>query len=276
MAKQTVGGFFRAIIQYGHTWTGYDFGYEAEYRTGPILFLPCPTKKTAELMIDLLIDSLTGGVQKEPIAPEWEKSVEMPRLSDCFNELHGLEKQIQLLNKRADETNKEITSISKLRRLLWADGKPFETVVKEAFTILGFPEIRKIRDENLEDWVIDFKYWKDHKYAVFEVKASEKRTSMADLTQCNKWVEDYLLEDKKVKGVFVSNQYRLQDIVKGTKEREYFPRNELDYARTREICILPSTQIFEAVKSRMKSNSEPTRETIEKKIAEANGLCSLA
>jgi hypothetical protein len=91
--------------------------------------------------------------------------------------------------------------------------------VRDAFVILGFPEIRKIRADNLEDWVFDFKHIKEYEHTVLEIKASEKRTSMADLTQCNKWAEDYLLEGKKVKGVFVVNQFRLNDLGKSAKER---------------------------------------------------------
>lgn len=84
-----------------------------------------------------------------------------------------------------------------------------------------------------------------------------------------------MLEGKKAKGIFVPNQYRLEDIEKSKEKREHFESNELDYARTRDICILPSHEIFNAVVEKMKNNLNITRENIERKISEAKGLCKL-
>lgn len=276
VANQTIGGVFRVTIYYGYISTGLlSYKYEGIHTSGSTLFLPTPTKLDVEEAIDSLLDSVTGAVQKEPIPPEWDNSIDIPKLSTHQSELQGIEKQIQALNKQAVGINETIKELTRLRRLLWADSEPLESAVKDAFMILGFPEIRKMRAENLEDWVIDFKYVNDFEHAVLEVKASEKRTSMADLTQCNKWVEDYLLENKKVKGVFVPNQYRLNDVIKTDKKREQFAPNELDYARTREICILPTTQLFRAIVKKMTTDEEPSRVAIEEKLAKSNGLCAL-
>jgi hypothetical protein len=274
VAKQIVGGSFKAKISYGNAIRGRGEIFEGHYLSGPTLFLPSPTKCTAEAAIESLLDLMLG-TEKEPVGPGWENTVDIPTLSERLTALRKMENDIHLMNQQADKLNDEIKRISKLRRLLWADGGPLESAVREAFVILGFSETRKTRAENLEDWVIDFNHAESHEHAVFEVKASEKRTSMADLTQCNKWVEDYLLEGKRVKGIFVSNQYRLNDAKKSIREREQFAPNELDYARTREICILPTTRIFEALVAKMKTGLEPNREAIERKISESNGLCYL-
>lgn len=275
VAKQTIGGEYRAEIYYGQIYTGLTSNYEGMHLSGITLFLPAPSKRSTETAIDSLLDSLIGVSQKEPMPPKWEDAIDMPKLSACLDELQKVENQIQALNKRAGEISEDIRNVTGLRRLLWADGVLLEKVVKEAFVILGFQEIRKLRAENLDDWVIDFKHIKEFEHGVFEVKASEKRTSLADLTQCNKWVEDYLLEGKKVKGIFLPNQYRLNDIRKSIKEREQFAPNELEYALKREICILPTNQVFNAVLVKMKTGQEPTRAVIEKRIAESNGPCVL-
>lgn len=85
-----------------------------------------------------------------------------------------------------------------------------------------------------------------------------------------------MLEDKKTKGIFVTNQYRLEDPRKSLKKREQFAQNEIRYAETREICILPSHEILYAVVEKLKGNPNITREFIENKIANAKGLCKFS
>lgn len=277
VAKQTVGGSLRAVIYYGTVWDASRdrWVYEGKHISGPVLFLPSSTKLDTDHAIDLLLDSLVGAVVEEPIGPDWEKSIDVPGLATSQSKLQKIEEQIQSLGKRAGEINEEIMNTTRLRRLLWADGGHLEGVVRDAFETLGFSEMRKIRAENLEDWVFDFKHVKEYEHAVLEIKGSEKRTSMADLTQCNKWAEDYMLDGKKAKGVFVTNQFRLTNPETNIKEREQFSPSELEYAKKREICVLPTTKVFDAVVRKMKTGQEPTRAQVEKKIVEAAGLCSL-
>ncbi|MFB0504604.1 MAG: hypothetical protein ACETWE_12285 [Candidatus Bathyarchaeia archaeon] len=163
-------------------------------------------------------------------------------------------------------------------RALWTKGKPLEHIVRDAFAFLGFSEIGRIRDENLEDWVIEFGSTQEpYKYGVFEIKGADKRTSLADLTQCNKWVDDYIVENRgSAKGIFVPNQHRLGDIRKNKREREHFEDNELRYAGSREIWILPSHEIFYAVAEKLKGNSTINRKSIEERIAASNGICRLS
>jgi len=274
-ANQTIGGAYRVRIFYGRTFAGLQQRYEGTHSSGAIFFLPPPTKVKAEVAIDSLIDFFVGVTPEEPIAPKWENEIDMPKLAELGSELSKKEKQVVLLNEEVKSLEGDIGNVTRFRRLLWTNGKYLELIVRDAFIILGFPEIRKIRAENLEDWVIDFKHMTEFKHGVLEVKASEKRTSMADLTQCNKWVEDYLLENEKVKGIFIPNQYRLTDVRTSSDKREEFAPNELEYAKKREICILSSHEIFSMVTRKMKDESTFTREAIEKKIVASNGLCCL-
>lgn len=56
-------------------------------------------------------------------------------------------------------------------------------MVRDAFILIGFPEIGKIRSPELEDWVFEFKTISDYDYGVIEVKGSDKRTALSDLVQ---------------------------------------------------------------------------------------------
>ena len=272
VAKQVIGGTFAASIKYGHL-TDSTLLNAQTFFSGKITFLPPPTKKSVEFGIDDIISEIRGESKSEPIPPDWDKDIAVPMLPQLEERLKEKEKELSILNNGINDIQSAILAKKRLRRLLWSEGiNSLEEIVKEAFIILGFNEIRKIRAPNLEDWVFDFKHIDKFKHAILEVKASEKRTSLADLTQCNKWVEDYMLEDKAVKGIFLPNQYRLEKPSQNSSKRLDFAPNEKEYARTREICILPTCVLFELVKEKLKDPQKVKREEIEKKIADTNGL----
>ncbi len=267
-ANQMIGGCVNFVVDYGGR-------LEEQFASGGIYLLPPPTSCKAEQAIDIILNILTGGELTES-PPPWENKINYPGLQDAQRQIIEKEGEKEILIKSIEELKKEKDNMIKIRRLLWTKGTPLENVVKEAFILLEFPEIRKIREENLEDWIIDFKFIPEYKHAVFEVKGADKRTSLADLTQCNKWIEDYLLDKKTVKGIFVPNQYRLADVGTNQKKKEHFEKNELHYADTRNICVLPSHEIFYAVVEKMKGNPQITRKFIEEKIAESKGICKLS
>ena len=264
-AKQLIGGYFKFIIEYGRL--------EGTFVSGRIIFLPPPTRVSVEQAIDLIVNSLTGAELIES-PPAWESTIELPGLKDIENKIKEKEEEKARILKEIETLSEEKNALIRFRRLLWTKGRPLENAVQEAFKLLGFSEIRKIREENLEDWVIEFKHTKEYKYGVFEIKGADQRTSLADLTQCNKWVEDYMLENKKAKGIFVTNQYRLENPSKSLRKREEFPKNEIEYAIKREICVLPTHEIFNVVIAKLKGE-KITREYIEEKIANAKGICKL-
>lgn len=274
-ANQPVGGSLRSKIHYGSVSMGAGTTYfEGSFVSGPIVFLPPPTKGTAEEGIDAILNVLLGGKAIET-PPRWDSKIDLPGLHNLETQFAQKEKEKSRLIIEIEELNLKKDDIIKLRRLLWVNGESLENTVRDAFVVLGFPEIRKIRPPNLEDWIIDFKHVDKFRHGVFEVKGAEKRTSLADLTQCNKWVEDYLLDNVNVKGIFVSNQYRRMDIRKSLDKREEFAPNELTYAQERKICMLPTHEIFKALIEKMKGNKEITRKSIEQKIVSADGLCKL-
>lgn len=266
-ARQLVGGTFRYQIRYGYQ--GAD-----RFISGVFHFLPPPTRCTAEQAIDIMLNILTGGELIES-PPQWENKIDFPGLQDVRRQIIEKEKEKEKIIRNVKDLKEEEEIMTKFRRLLWTKGTPLENIVKEAFILLEFPEVRRVRAENLEDWVIDFKFIPKYKHAVFEIKGADERTSLADLTQCNKWVEDYLLDEKTVKGIFVSNQYRLEDVRTNQKKKEHFEKNELQYADSREICILPSHEIFHVVVGKMKGNTKITRKSIEEKIATCKGIFKL-
>lgn len=274
-AEQLIGGCFKFIISYGYKLSPTSFLPRGTFASGPIIFLPPPTKVSAEQAIDLIVNTLIGAeITESP--PTWEGKIDLPGLKVINEKIQQKEKEKETIVKEIEKLQNARDNLIKFRRLLWTKGTPLENAVRDAFILLGFPEIRKIREENLEDWVIEFKHIKQYKYGVFEIKGADERTSLADLTQCNKWIEDYLLENKKAKGIFVTNQYRLEDPLKNQEKREHFEKNEMEYAEKREICILPTHEIFYAVTAKLNGDPKITRKYMEEKIANAKGLCKFS
>ena len=239
--------------------------------TGSIYFLPQPTEVTPELGIDILLGILAGGKAEPP--PHWEETIDLPTLHSVDQKITDKMKLLGNMNNELRSLQEERSKLTRLRQLLWTNGITLEEIVKDAFLQLGFLEIRRGRARDLEDWVIDVSTNSEYQHCVFEAKGSLKRTSLANLTQCNKWVDDYVLEKKKVKGIFVPNQHRLED--PSDPSKVHFEPNELHYAETRDICILTSKEIFGAVSEKLKGNPSVTREFVEKKMLAAKGLCRL-
>ena len=97
---------------------------------------------------------------------------------------------------------------------------------------------------------------------------------MADIDQCHKWVRQYRVnEGKKVKGIFVPNKYRRSELPDSEK-RISFPKNQIEDAQDVDVCILPTIELFRAVKEKMQGK-EINRIDIEKKILEADPVCKL-
>lgn len=269
-AKQTIGCclYFVIEIMYGGE-------YESVFESGNVLFLPPPTKIMAEQAIDIMVNILTGSELVES-PPRWENEINLPELLGVEDKIAQKNQEEATLIKEIEKLEDRRNELIRFRRLLWTKGAHLENAVKEAFVFLGFSEIGKIRDANLEDWVVSFESTSQYEYGILEVKGSDARTALADLTQCNKWVDDYFVEKRgKAKGVFVPNQYRLGDIGNNREQREHFEDNELEYAESRTICILPSHEIFSAVVEKMKGNTRISRKFIEEKIITTNGICNL-
>jgi len=248
--------------------------YDPAHQSGEITFLPTPSEISPEEGIELILNELLG-VEPSELPPEWVDQVKLPKQDDMESNIQSTNEEIQKLSEKISELTETKKELTKYRKLLWTKGKALEKIVFDAFQLLGFEDIRMERTEELEDGIFDFLSSADYEHGILEVKGADNRTSLANLTQCNKWVEDYLLDDKKVKGVFIPNQHRLAEYPDSESDRKHFEPNEFEYAETRNICILPSCDLFNAVVEKLKENPAITRENLEKKILNAKGLCTL-
>ena len=157
------------------------------------------------------------------------------------------------------------------QRLLHAKGSDLEDAVGAAFKALGFAEITKCGGRDAADWIFGART-NDYQRVVVEVKSADKRTKHRHIVQCNKWADDLAgRTGESVKGILVANQYCPSEYPGSIDDRIFFERNELDYARKKDVCIIPSCDLYEAVK-KVLDGAPPDRDATEQKITDARGV----
>jgi len=253
---------------------GHDLGqgFSSSRGTGKVIFLPPVNKISTIEGINLIIKQLlkTEDKEKEP-SPNWIYKIPITGIQDLEKEIQNIISQKNTLDKKLLDLNEQKQSLLNHYRLLYSKGDGLEDAVLEAFRILHIDNITHGRNENLEDGLLQFREIDNVEYGVIEIKGTENRTSLANLTQSNKWVDDYIGENKTVKGIFIPNQHRLEVYPASRNKKLHFEPNELEYARTREICILPSCVLFEAVNQALDGKAK-SREELEKLLFNTNGL----
>lgn len=265
VAKQSIGLSAKYIIR--------DSYGDVLHITGSIHFLPPPTKISSSEGIEVIVNTIVGEEFKEE-EPDWISNVEVPGAKELDIQITGIK---NIIAEKIEEMNKLIEDkeeLDKYLKLLWAFGKPLENAVKDAFYFLGFTEIHEGRSKELEDWVIDIQTSEEYVHGVMEVKGKEKRSSLSDINQCFRWVNEYRVQEgKKVKGIFLPNQFRRTEPLDSSK-RLHFETNEIDFAKDFNICILPTSELFKAVRYVLEENTL-SREDIESKMLDAEPICIL-
>ena len=255
-AKKRVGAAYDVILD--------------ETPRGQLTFLPSLSSDANKEMIDVVISELRGDASPPP---PWVNDLKITGMDKIKDGIAKLELKKVKIEKEIAELESEKRRCLSHGRLLHATGKPLEKAVKAAFSMLGFTEIAQMREKDKEDWKIDFKSVPDVSIGVIEVKGVGKRTGRDDISQCDMWVSDYRLMNPsiKAKGIFVPNQHRMSEFPASRDDRKHFEPNELEFAKTRNICIIPTYVLFEAV-NKILSEQSPDRDKIEQLIFNTNGV----
>jgi hypothetical protein len=240
---------------------------------GTLVLLPPPTEISSEKAIDKILEALGKHILKE-IAPQWICKVPFHPIDQITNEINNLDLEREKLKKKVISKKHEIELLKNHFRLLYETGRELEDAVCEAFKLLGFNEIKKIREKDKEDWVFDFKSLTNQTYGIIEVKGVENQISKQDIQQCEGWVTDYVNTYKNAKGILVANQFRFSPYIESRNARLSVEYNLNDYAIKRNICIVPSCLLFDTVDSLAKGRSIP-RDEIEKTLTSKGVLDKL-
>jgi hypothetical protein len=246
---------------------------EELHRTGTIVFLPPPTKISSNEAIEVLVNTLIGAESKEQ-EPDWATKIMMPHTEELNLKITANLATIEKLNTEIVSLETERNKIDGYRKILWSNDTRLENIVRNSFKLMGFGEIRRGRSKELEDLIFDFQTTKEFELGVIEVKGRERKTSLEDLNQCDKWVKQYRVkEGKKVKGIFISNQFRRTESESSKLRLRYEP-NEIEFAKDFNLCIIPTIELFKAVVQELKGKSVG-RSEIERRILNAKPVCKI-
>ncbi len=202
-------------------------------------------------------------MQDEPV-PKWISSI---RIS-------GLEEAESILDEYKSIIAFQEGIIDKLKRhyrLLYAHGNALQDAVSSALKLLGLDDLKKGRKDNKEDLVFDFQSPTQYAHGVIMVKGSEQKADLDQLRQCQSWADDYVVNGKKSKPIFIMNQLRFSPYPESRKERMVLDKTLDDFAREKKICVIPTFLLFEAVNKALKGY-KTSRADLEKLIAETNGI----
>jgi hypothetical protein len=248
------------------------FNHAAEkYESGQLILLPPTHDLTPDEAIDTIVQTFRKSEPRES-PPEWVTNVPLEGLAQVKEELEQLNAEKTALEGKIALQEQKRVEISDHYRLLFSTGRQLEDAVLKALRVLGFNEIELVRDTNAPSCVFKFQTLSRYEYGIIGVIGAGERISRAHLTQVNKWTDEYFeSKNKASKAIVIVNQYRLQEYPESVENRKYFEPTELEYAKMKDICILPSYLLFETVSVSLKGLLQ-SRAYLEEKLAFTAGL----
>ena len=238
--------------------------------SGLLAFLPPPTEPICDA-IERILSVYRGTLSPAEAPPAWTEQIPFEGPDHVQSRIEQLERQKAKIDGQIAGLNRQKNEIMNHRRLLYAKGPGLEDAVGLAFKTLGFAEISKCGGRDAADWIFDART-NGYRHAVVEVKGADKRTKHRHIVQCNKWADDLAgRSGESVKGVLVANQYCSSEYPESIEDKIFFEDNELDYARRKDVCIMPSCDLYEAVK-KVLDGTAPDRDATEQKITAAKGV----
>ena len=238
-------------------------------RPGRLVLLPPPTEQ-----IDEAIGRILSVYKASPPAgapPAWAERLSPGPARENRARIADLEERKAEIQGEIDGLARQNGRILAHRRLLYSDGPELEDAVVEAFRALGFDDIERMGDRDEEDASFAMDGTR-YSRGVVEAKGAGKGTKMEHILQCSMWAEKRAAaEGRLAKGIFVPNQHRLRPYPGSLEIRTKIEDNHLEHAELKDICIIPSCVLFEAV-DRVLSGETPDRAKIADKIADSKGV----
>jgi hypothetical protein len=235
--------------------------------SGNAIYLPSPPSSRISISdaIDLILEK-SGKSISSPILPDWANNLFLSTVDDLTTGLSTLLSKREEVNREIKELEDKIKSTQKYRRLLSSKDKLLVKIVADAFRFLGIQDIREKGGADEEDLIFQFRHATKFKFGVLEIHGTDGQMPLQKLVQCNRWVEDYLLKGNHVKGIVISNQFIPEPYPQSKDKRIRYEPNQLEYIKNRDMCVIPSCVLFEAVNSTL-SGAKPSREALESIIA---------
>jgi len=205
--------------------------------------------------------------------PSWTESLPLGDLAQVQSMIKQLQAKKATLDSRLASEEKKEAEIRDHYRLLYAAGEQLEDSAFKALRLLGFKEVERFGNTDGPLLTFTFQTLDRYECGLIGVTGSEAKISANNITKCNRWTDQYFESKKRTsKAILIANAFRLEEYPNSINNRKSFDFNELEFARMKDIVILPSYVIFEAVRDYLEGSNEESRDYFEEKLANETGL----
>ncbi len=206
-----------------------------------VFWLPPPDRVSVEEAVDTILAERYG-IAREVRLPDWAQAYSLPAQASIASEIALMEQERQDVEQRMSEARSRAAEAARARLLLYGSGEnDFESIVRDTLRELGAgvedPEAKGIEDGKLI---------RDEGQAVLEIKGRTGPISLQDVRQVVQWTTDATAKDSiSYKPLIVGNP----QCDKPLEERgEVLAPNAAAYAENTDVCVVTTTQLFEALR----------------------------
>ena len=237
---------------------------------GRLVFLPPYTEPAADAIGKIL--SACGKILLRAEAPPaWAERLSLGPADEYRAQIEQLKEDKAKIQGNIDRLERQRGAILAHRRLLYSDGPELEDAIVQAFRVLGFADIERMGNVDEEDAAFAMD-GTGYSHGVIEAKGAGRGIQLQHILQCNRWTDRRAIADgRPSKGIFVPNQHRLEPYPESAEIRIKIEPNQLEQTQLKDICIIPSCVLFEAV-SRVLGGEAPDRAGIAGRIADTKGV----
>ena len=225
--------------------------------------------KTTEESINKVLEILNPSSIAAP--PSWASDIQIPGTADSAQKISALEKKIEAERKEIQQLQSQLDDKLQYRKLVYTQSSELEGIVKCALKLVGMRELKR-GEQGKEDLMFAPRTNSSYTTCVVEVKGVGKEIKLKDLRQLNSWTDDHLAKGVKSKGLFVVNAFRSQDIE--CRSSDIISSTNLEFAKNRKLCILPTPVLLELCKRVLKGDAVPA-DKIERALMSTDGVVSL-
>ncbi len=210
--------------------------------SGRVIWLPRATEISDYDAVNLILQERYG-LQLEQAPPDWVEAYKLPEQIPIEEEISHYEQEIQRLKKELTTAQQHLQDASRFRKLLYEQGvEGLEPIVRDALRELGATVNDPPPKENREDGRLTAP---TGQIGMLEIKGRTKSLSLDDVRQLDQWVRDALIQENlESKGILIANMYCGHP---PELRKNPFPPNCVDRAKRANLCLMTTTQLFQAL-----------------------------
>lgn len=230
------------VVRTSESYVSYETTTVTLQESGTVIWLPGATKISDYEAVDLILKERYR-LQFEQAPPDWVEAYKLPEQIPIEQKIFHHEQEIQQLKKELITAQQRLQDASRFRKLLYEQGvEGLEPVVRDALRELGATVSDPPPKENREDGRLKAP---TGQIGMLEIKGRTKSLSLDDVRQLDQWVRDALIQENlESKGILIANMYcgRPPEL-----RNNPFPANCVDRAEKANLCLMTTTQLFQAL-----------------------------